>query len=104
MSISSIQSYQGISTLIISTTSYSLPYTTNLELWLDASNSSTLTLSGSNIIQWQDKSGNSRHANVFVGTPTLVSSGINNQSVVYTTKSNYLLSNVASGTFKAIYR
>jgi len=31
-------------------------------LWLDAADSSTLTLSGSNVIQWNDKSGNGNHA------------------------------------------
>lgn len=30
-------------------------------LWLDASDSSTVTLNGSNISQWRDKSGNARH-------------------------------------------
>lgn len=30
-------------------------------LWLDASDSSTITLNGSNVSQWNDKSGNSRH-------------------------------------------
>ncbi len=31
-------------------------------LWLDAADYSTLTLSGSNVTQWNDKSGNSNHA------------------------------------------
>jgi hypothetical protein len=31
-------------------------------LWLDAADRSTLTLSGSNVTQWNDKSGNSRNA------------------------------------------
>lgn len=30
-------------------------------LWLDASDSSTITLNGSNVSQWDDKSGNARH-------------------------------------------
>jgi hypothetical protein len=34
----------------------------NLELWLDASDLSTFTLSGSDITQWRDKSGNNYHA------------------------------------------
>jgi Concanavalin A-like lectin/glucanases superfamily/Beta-propeller repeat len=32
-----------------------------LQLWLDAADTSTLTLSGSNVTQWNDKSGNSRN-------------------------------------------
>ena len=33
----------------------------NLALWLDASDSSTLTLSASSVDEWRDKSGNGRH-------------------------------------------
>jgi hypothetical protein len=36
--------------------------TSGLSLWLDAADSTTLTLSGSNVTQWGDKSGNGRHA------------------------------------------
>jgi hypothetical protein len=50
----------------------------NLALWLDASDASTLTLSGSNVDEWRDKSGNLRH---FTGSgsarPTLVNSSVN---------------------------
>lgn len=38
-----------------------------LALWLDAADSSTITLNGSTVAQWQDKSGNGRHATQ--GTP-----------------------------------
>ena len=34
----------------------------DLELWLDAEDASTITLNGSNVAQWSDKSGNSRNA------------------------------------------
>ena len=34
----------------------------NLSLWLDASDASTITLNGSTVSQWNDKSGNARHA------------------------------------------
>lgn len=34
---------------------------TGLDLWLDASDSSTITLNGSTVSQWSDKSGNNRH-------------------------------------------
>ena len=33
----------------------------NLELWLDANDSSTITLNGSHVSQWNDKSGKARH-------------------------------------------
>ena len=41
-------------------------------LWLDAADATTVTLSGSNITQWNDKSGRGYHA-VAVGTPTIQS-------------------------------
>lgn len=31
-------------------------------LWLDAADSSTITLNGSTVSEWRDKSGNARHA------------------------------------------
>jgi len=34
----------------------------DLALWLDADDASTITLNGSNVSQWDDKSGNDRHA------------------------------------------
>lgn len=36
--------------------------TTGLSLWLDGADPTTMTLSGSNVTQWNDKSGNGRHA------------------------------------------
>lgn len=42
---------------------YSAPFdVSGLSLWLDAADRSTLTLSGPNVTQWNDKSGNLRHA------------------------------------------
>ena len=43
-----------------------------LSLWLDANDSSTI-LSG--VAQWQDRSGNNRHANVSIGSPVYNQSG-----------------------------
>jgi hypothetical protein len=50
-----------------------------LSLWLDAADSSTLTLSGSNVTQWNDKSGNGRHAtqSTIANQPTLSGTLIN---------------------------
>jgi hypothetical protein len=44
------------------TPSISLPTVPGYSLWLDAADSSTLTLTGSNVTQWRDKSGNGYHA------------------------------------------
>lgn len=48
-------------------------------LWLDAADASTITLNGSTVSQWSDKSGNGRNAVMAtaVNQPTYVSSGIN---------------------------
>ena len=47
-------------------------------LWLDASDSSTITLNGSTVSQWADKSGNNRHASQPTATkqPTLTAAGL----------------------------
>ena len=38
------------------------------QLWLDAADSSSLVLSGSNVTQWNDKSGNGYHMNTIAGS------------------------------------
>ena len=40
----------------------------SLALWLDADDTSTITLNGATVSQWRDKSGNARHANQTVAT------------------------------------
>lgn len=40
------------------------------QLWLDAADESSLTLSGSNVTAWRDKSGNGFNATTSAGTPT----------------------------------
>jgi hypothetical protein len=52
-------------------------------LWLDAADSSSMTLSGSNVTQWRDKSGNGRNTTAVTGTPTLTSNSLNSLSGVY---------------------
>jgi hypothetical protein len=51
-------------------------------LWLDANDATTLTLSGSNITSWNDKSGNANNANIVTATPPTYSSA--NKAVVFT--------------------
>jgi len=41
-----------------------------LALWLDAADASTVVSSGSNVTQWNDKSGNGRSTTGVIGTPT----------------------------------
>ncbi len=47
------------------------------QLWLDAADTSSLTLSGSNVTQWRDKSGNNLHASNTSNYPSFSNSNIN---------------------------
>jgi hypothetical protein len=47
------------------------------QLWLDAADSSTLVLSGSNVTQWNDKSGNERNGTLFQNYPTYTNNRVN---------------------------
>jgi len=49
---------------------------TGCSLWLDAADSSTLVLSGSNVTQWNDKSGNGRNVSASSSYPTFTTNGI----------------------------
>jgi hypothetical protein len=51
------------------------PRVTGLVLWLDANDSSSFTLSGSNVTQWRDKSGSGNHFSVVSGTPRRITDG-----------------------------
>lgn len=53
-----------------------------LEGWYDADDSASLTLSGSDVTQWDDLSGNGRHLEGVEGTPTLVSAGLNGRDII----------------------
>ena len=55
-----------------------------LTLWLDASDASTITLNGSNVAQWDDKSGNSRNASqtTAANQPIYTTNGMNGKPVI----------------------
>ena len=69
-----------------------LPVTANLELWLDANDSSTITLNGSTVSQWDDKSGNDYHVSQGTASnqPTLTSSVLNSKNVLRFDGGDYL--------------
>jgi hypothetical protein len=51
-----------IKNTVLKNTLVTLPFTKiNLQLWLDAFDASTITLDGSNVTQWDDKSGNGKN-------------------------------------------
>ena len=72
-------------------------------LWLDAADSSTLTLSGSTVTQWNDKSGNGYNTTSYGGTPTLLANAINGVQSISFNGSSYLTGNNtntgSTGTF-----
>jgi hypothetical protein len=61
-------------------------------LWLDAADSGTITLDGSLVSEWRDKSGNARHASE-TGTnrPSIESAAVNGLDVVDFTTANRFL-------------
>jgi len=69
------------SSAIIPMRSFSPLDVDGLAVWLDAADATTLTLSGSNVTQWNDKSGNGRNATAGSGTVT-VSSSVNGLPVL----------------------
>lgn len=60
------------------------PLSLSPALWLDASDTATITATGGQVSQWRDKSGNSRHVSQSTGTaqPQQVASVLNGNSVV----------------------
>lgn len=55
-----------------------------LALWLDAADASTITLNGSTVSQWNDKSGNNRHASqaTAANQPTRTLNGLGGRTVL----------------------
>lgn len=72
----------------------------SLELWFDANDTATVTLNGSTVSQWDDKSGNTR--NISQGSasqqPTWNSTGLNGMPTVVFNGSNDILLNQNAGT------
>jgi hypothetical protein len=58
----------------------------SLALWLDADDASTITLHGSNVSQWSDKSGNNRHFSqaTAANQPAYLATGFNNKPTLQT--------------------
>ena len=76
----------GVPTATATTKSFAPPVPANLSLWLDASDSSAMTLSGSSVSAWNDKSGTGNNVtqSTAANMPQLVAaaSGINGRSVI----------------------
>ena len=76
----------GVPTATATTKSFAPPVPANLSLWLDASDASAMTVSGSSVSAWNDKSGagNNVSQSTAADMPQLIAaaSGINNRSVL----------------------
>jgi hypothetical protein len=70
----------------------------SLALWLDADDASTITLNGSNVSQWDDKSGNARNATqgTAANQPTYLATGFNNKPTLQTDGGDFLQFGVTS--------
>jgi hypothetical protein len=83
-----------------------------LALWLDADDAATITLNGSTVSQWNDKSGNARNVSqaTSANQPTRTASGLNGKPVLtfdgadwlFNANPGALLRNVAGGTVAAV--
>jgi hypothetical protein len=62
--------------LTMSSRSFSPLSFSGLQLWLDAADTATVILSGGNVSQWSDKSGNNNNATVSTGNITYSANGI----------------------------
>jgi hypothetical protein len=60
------------------------------QLWFDAADTSSLSLSGSSVTQWRDKSGNSRNATSVTGTPVLSNNTRLAKQGIYFNGSSYI--------------
>jgi hypothetical protein len=72
------------------------------QLWLDAADTTTLTLSGSSVTQWRDKSGNGRNATGYNTTATFNPNGLNaGYSALEFSATKSMQSPVPLGTFSS---
>lgn len=72
-------------------------------LWLDADDATTVTLNGSNVSQWRDKSGNDWHMDQAVASdqPAYVTGGLNGKAIIRT-DGNDRLDNTTSSLFRNV--
>jgi hypothetical protein len=70
----------------------------DLALWLDADDAGTITLNGSTVAQWNDKSGNNRHVSQAVATaqPTYLSVGFSGKPSLRTDGTDTLTAGTTS--------
>lgn len=82
---------------VYASTAFSPTDIANIKLWLDASDTSTITSSSGKVSQWDDKSGNAHHVTQGVGAlqPTTGSRTINGLNTIEYTGTEFLSRNDA---------
>ena len=85
-----------MSAFVINPYAFAVPWTPaniTTAMWLDAADATTITLNGSTVSQWNDKSGNARNASqaTAAAQPSYVSGGLNNLNVIRFDGSNDVL-------------
>ena len=65
----------------------------SLAVWLDGADATTVTLNGSTVSEWRDKSGNARHAAqaTAASQPTYTANDLNSRSTLRTTGSQHMV-------------
>jgi hypothetical protein len=73
-------------------------------VWLDAADAATITLNGSNVSQWRDKSGNNRHASQSTASwqPLFVPTGMNGLPTLQTDGGDFLSIGLRFGLFQNV--
>ena len=76
----------------------------SLALWLDAEDAASITLNGSTVSQWDDKSGNARHVSqaTAANQPNYTASGLNGKQVITFDGTNDALINASAGLMRAV--
>lgn len=77
----SLTAINSTTTTVINT--FSVTSISGLKLWFDANDSTTISYSGSNIAQWNDKSGNGRNATPYLNNCTYNATGFNGKPAIY---------------------
>jgi hypothetical protein len=93
-------------TFFSSSNSFSPASIPGLQLWLDGSEASTITQSGGNVSQWNDKSGNGNNATQATGSmqPTYVTNSFNGlNSLLFNGTSDFLLIPEISSTQMTVF-
>jgi hypothetical protein len=72
-----------MTTRLTTTTAFNPRSIANCALWLDAADTTSIVLSGSNVSQWRDKSGNNNHMNQYSAVTAPSTSNLNGRNTVY---------------------